>query len=109
MKMKLLGNGLRLNRSAAVHTPCEKWQHYGTVYGQSIDFNKVYYSARRKVLCRVLIQSDILMKFGRLSKKWKFKLCYNKTCKHLSDTFPVKNVLEQGDVLLLFKFAAECH
>ena len=37
------------------------------------------------------------------------KLYYYKTGKHLSDTFPAKNALEQGDVLfsLLFKFATE--
>ena len=79
------------------------------MYGQSIDFSKVYYSARREVLCRVLIESDTLMKFGRLAKKCTLKPYYNKTGKYLSDTFPAKNVLEQGDVLfsLFFKFAAE--
>ena len=78
------------------------------MYGQSIDFNKDYYSARREALYRVLIESDILMKSGRLGKKNTLKLYYNKTGKRLFDTFPAKNVLEQGDVLfsLLFKFAA---
>ena len=45
------------------------------------------------------------------------KMCLNETCsrvqvsRNLSDMFPVRNGLKQGDALLplLFNFALECH
>jgi hypothetical protein len=35
---------------------------------------------------------------------------YSKVCKHLSNNFPIQNVLKQGDALspLLFNFASKC-
>ena len=64
-----------------------------------------------QVLCDNLIWFYIPMKLVRL-----IKMCLNETYsrvqvgKHLSDLFPSKNVLIQGDALspLLFSFAAEC-
>ena len=58
----------------------------------------------------ILIEFGIPMKLGRL-----IKMCMNETYsrdlvgKHLSDVFPVKNGLKQGDALspLLFNFALE--
>jgi hypothetical protein len=75
-----------------------------------VDFKKAYDSVRREVLYNILIESDIPLKLVRLIKK-----CLNKTYsrvrvgKHLSDRFPIKNGLKQGDASspLLFNFALE--
>jgi hypothetical protein len=75
-----------------------------------IDFKKAYDSVGREVLCNFLIEFGIPMKLVRL-----IKMCLSETCsrvrvgKHMSDTFPVKNGLKQGDglSLLLFNFALE--
>ena len=75
-----------------------------------IDFKKAYNSVRRKVLYNILIEFRIPMKPVRL-----IKMSLNKTRstvqvgKHLSDLFPVKNGLKQGDASLplLLNFALE--
>jgi sorting nexin-29 len=75
-----------------------------------IDFKQAYDSVRREVLYNILIEFGITMKLVGL-----VKMCLNETysrvrvSKHLSDTFPIKNVLKQGDALspLLFNFALE--
>ena len=72
------------------------------------DFGKSYDSIRRVVLYHILIEFGIPMKLVRL-----IKMCLNTTCstvsKHLSDMFPIRNGLKQGDALLplLFNFALE--
>ena len=61
-------------------------------------------------MCNILIEFGIHMKLARL-----IKTCLNETCnrfrvdKNLSDVFPIRNVLKQGDAEspLLFKFALE--
>jgi len=61
-------------------------------------------------LCNILIEFGIHMKLVRL-----IKTCLNETYnrfrvdKNLSDVFPIRNVLKQGDAEspLLFKFALE--
>jgi hypothetical protein len=76
-----------------------------------VDFVKGYYFVRKEVLCDILIQFGILMKLVRL-----IKMCLNETCirvrieKHLSDMFPIKNSLKQGDAFspLLFSFVLNC-
>jgi hypothetical protein len=75
-----------------------------------IAFKKAYDSVRREVLYNILIEFHIAMKLVRL-----IKMCLSemytrvRVGKHLSDTFPIKNGLKQGDALLplLFNFALE--
>jgi len=75
-----------------------------------IDFKKAYDSVRREVLYKILIEFGIPMKLLRL-----IKMCLNETCsrvrvgKNVSDRFPIRNGLKQGDALspLLFNFALE--
>jgi len=75
-----------------------------------IDFKKAYDSVRREVLYNILIESGVPQKLGRL-----IKMCLIETYsrvqvgKNLSEMFPIRNGLKEGDVLspLLFNFALE--
>jgi len=75
-----------------------------------IDFKKAFDSVRREVLYNILIEFCIPMKLVRL-----IKICLTETYsrvrvgKNLSDMFPIRNGLKQGDALspLLFNFALE--
>jgi len=72
-----------------------------------IDFKKTYDSGGREGLYNILIEFGISMKLVRL-----LKMCLNETYntvhvgKNLSDMFPIRNGLKQGDALspLLFNF-----
>ena len=76
-----------------------------------IDFKKAYDSFRREVLYGILIEFGVPKKLVRL-----IKLCLTETYSrvrlgnNLSDIFPIRNGLKQGDSLspLLFNFALEC-
>ena len=83
------------------------------MYQVFIDFKKAYDSARREVLCNILIEFGIPMKQVRL-----IKMCLTETYsrvwvrKNLSDMFPTRNGLKQGDARssLLFNFVCRvCH
>jgi hypothetical protein len=73
-----------------------------------INFKNAYVTVRREVLYNILIEFSIPMKLVR-----PIQMCLIETCsrvwvgKHLSDMFPVRNGLKQGDALspLLFNFA----
>jgi len=75
-----------------------------------ICFKKAYDSVTREVLNNILIEFEIPKKLVRL-----IKMCLTETFsrvqvgKNLSDMFPIRNGLKQGDALspLLFSFALE--
>ena len=75
-----------------------------------VDFKEAYDSLRRKVLYSNLLEFGIPMNLARL-----IKMCLVETYsrvrvdKILSDIFPIRNGLKQGDALspLLFNFALE--
>jgi hypothetical protein len=74
------------------------------------DFKKAYDSVRREVLYNILIESGIPVKRVRLIKMHLNEICNKvQAGKHLSDMFPIKNGLKQGDALspLLFNFPLE--
>ena len=75
-----------------------------------IDFKKAYDSVRREALYSILIEFGIPKKLVRL-----IKMCLTETYsrfrvgKNLSEIFPIRNGLKQGDALspFLFNFALE--
>jgi hypothetical protein len=89
-----------------------KWEYNKTVHQLFVDFKKAYDSVRRELLYNILTEFGIPMKLVRL-----IKMCLNETYskvhigKHLSDSFPIQNGLNQGYALspLLFSFAFDVH
>jgi hypothetical protein len=85
-------------------------EYIETVHQLFIDFKKANHSERREVLYNILIEFGVPMKLVRLIKMF-LNETYSNVCigKHLSDTFPIENSLQQGDALspLLFNFAIE--
>ena len=110
--------GFRRNRSTTDHTCIfcirqileKKWEDNEAVLQLFIDFKKAYDSVRREALYNILIKFGILKKLVRL-----IKMCLTETYsgvrvdKNLSEMFPIRNGLKQGDALspLLFNFALE--
>ena len=107
---------LRRNRSTTNHifrirpTLEKKLEYNEAVHQLFIDFKKAYDSVRREVLYNILIEFGIPMKLVRL-----IKMCLNERHSrvrvgwNLSDIFPTRNGLKQGDALtrMLFNFALE--
>jgi len=108
--------GFRRNRSTTDHIFCirqileKKWEYNEAVHQLFIDFKKAYDSVRREVLYNILIEFGIPKKLVML-----IKMCLTETYsrvrvgKYLSDMFPIRNGLKQGDALssLLSNFALE--
>ena len=86
----------------------KNWECNEAVHQLFIDFKKAYDSVRREVLYNILMEFGIPKKLIRL-----IKMCLTETYnrgrvgKNLSDMFPIRNGVKQGDVLspLLFSFA----
>ena len=76
-----------------------------------IDFKKAYDSVRREALYNILIEFGIPKELVRL-----IKMCLTETYsrvpvgKNLSEMFPIRNGLKQGDALspMFINFALEC-
>ena len=108
--------GFRRNRSTTDHIFCirqileKKWEYNEAVHQLFTDFKKVYDSVRREVLYNILIEFGVPKKLVRL-----VKMCSTETYsrvrvgKNLSDRFPIRNGLKQGDALapVLFNFPLE--
>ena len=88
----------------------KKWEHNEAVHQLFIDFKKAYDSVKREALYNILIEFGIPKKMVRL-----IKMCLTETYsrvrvgKNLSEMFPIRNGLKQGDALspLIFNFALE--
>jgi hypothetical protein len=73
-----------------------------------MDFKKAYDSLRREVLYNILIESAIPIKLVRLIKMWLTETSSRlRVGKNLSDLFPIRNDLKEGDALsaLFFNFS----
>jgi len=101
----------RRNRSTTDHIFCirpllqKKWEYNEAVHQVFIEFKNAYDSIRKEVLYNIPIQICIAMKLARL-----IKMCLKESCSrvrvgmYLSDMFPIRNGLKQGDALLPFLF-----
>ena len=113
---KIVGDRFRCNRSTIDLIFCfhqifeKKGANNEEVYQLFIDFKKSYDSVRREVLYKILIEFGIPRKIERL-----LKMSLTETNsrvrggKNVSDRFPIRNGLKQGDALspVLFNFALE--
>jgi len=78
----------------------KKWEYNEVEHQLFIDFKKAHDSVMRTVLYNILIEFSIPMKWVRL-----IKMCLTETysrvriSKHVSDMFPIRNGLKQGDAL----------
>ena len=103
--------GFRCNRSTIDHIFCirqiheKKWEYNEAVHQLFIDFKNAYDSVRREGLYNILIEFGIPKKLVRL-----VKMCLTETysrvrvCKNLSDRFPIRNGLKQGDCSIAISF-----
>ena len=88
----------------------KKWEYNEVVHQLFIEFKKAYDSVRREVLYNILMEFGISKKLIRLIKMCRIETYSRvRVGKNLSDMFPIRNGLKQGDVLspLLFNFALE--
>jgi len=75
-----------------------------------IDFKKAYDSVKREVLYNILIEFGVPQKLVRLIKMCLTEMYSRvRVGKNLSDIFPIRSGLKQGDALLplLFNFVLE--
>ena len=108
--------GFRSNRSTIDHIFCirqileKKWEYNEPVHQLFIDFKKAYNSVKREVLYKILIEFGIPRKLVSLIKM-RLAETYSRirVVKNVSDRFPIKNGLKQGNALspILFNFALE--
>ena len=78
-----------------------KWENNEAVHQLFIDFKKTYDSIRMKALYNILMEFGIPMKLAGLIKM-RLSETYSRVQvgKNLSDMFPIRNGLKQGEVLL---------
>ena len=88
----------------------KKWECNEAVHQLYIDFKKAYERVKREVLYNILIEFGIPMKVVRLIKVYLNESCNRvRVGKHVSDVFPIRRGLKQGDALspLLFTCSLE--
>jgi len=98
--------GFRRNRLTIDHIFCicqileKKWEYNEEVHQLFTDFNKAYDSVRREVLYKTLIEFGIPRKLVRLIKM-SLTETYSRVWvgNNVSDRFPIRNGLKQGDGL----------
>jgi len=108
--------GFRHNNSTTDHIFCirqileKKWEYNEDVHQVFIDFKKAYESVRREILYKILIEFGIPRNLVRLIKM-SLTETYRRVQvgKNVSDGFPIRNGLKQGEALspMLFNFALE--
>jgi len=116
---EIIGNhqcGFRRNRSTLDQIFCihqiqeKKWEYHEPVHQLFMYFRKSYDSVRREVLYKILIEIAFPRKLVRLIKM-SLTETYSRVRvgKNVSDRFPTRNGLKQGDALspMLFNFALE--
>jgi len=98
--------GFRRNSSTTDHIFCirqileKKLEYNDSVHQMFIDLNKAYDSVRREVLYNILMEFAVPKKLVSLTT-----LCLTEMYsrvrigKNLSDMFPIRNGLKQGDAL----------
>ena len=88
----------------------KKWEYNEAVHHLFIEFEKAFVPVRREALYNVLIEIGIPMNLGRLIKM-RLTETYTRVRigNNVSDMFPIRNSVKQGDALspLLFSFALE--
>jgi len=86
----------------------KKWEYNEEVHQLFIDFKKANDSVRREVLYKILIGLGITRKLVKLIKM-SLTETYSRVRmgKNVSDRFPIRNGLKQGDALspMIFNFA----
>ena len=108
--------GFRRNRSIIDLIFCirqileKKWEYSEPVHQLFIDFKRSYDSVRREVLHKIIIEFGIPRKLVNLIKM-SLTETYRRVRvgKNVSDRFPIRNGLKQGDALtpMLFNFVSE--
>ena len=83
----------------------KKWEYNEEVYQLFIDFKKAYVSVRREVLYKILIEFGIPRNLVSLTKM-SLTETYSRVQvgKNVSDRFPIRNGLKQGDALITNAF-----
>jgi len=103
--------GFRRNRSTIDHIFCirqilqKKWEYNEEVRLLFIDFKKAYDSVTRPVLYKILIEFGIPRKLVMLIKM-SLTETYSRVRigKNVSDRFPIRNGLKQGEALITNAF-----
>jgi hypothetical protein len=95
-----LTDQLLIRFSAFVRYWRKKLQYNKTVHQLFIDFKKAYDSVKWEVLYNILIEFGAPMKLASLIKT-SLNETYSKVSvgKHLSESFPIQNCIQQGDAL----------
>jgi len=77
----------------------KKWKYYEAVNQLFMDLKKAYNSVRKEVLYNILSEFGIPVKLVRLINK-RLNETYGtvRLGKHLSDVFPIKDVLEKVEI-----------